>query len=92
VAAVSKYAAALALLLALSCHRGTLAREGWQRMSRTDKTLYVRSLLGHEKAQQQKGGHSPRHAGSPEAYVARIDQAYAGGEQRDVDAVFAALP
>jgi len=89
---VKKSAALLAVLVALACHRGTLAREGWQRMSRTDKTLYVRSLLGHEKAQQQKGGHAPRHAGSPEAYVTRIDQAYAAGEGRDVDAVFAALP
>jgi hypothetical protein len=92
VAALRKAAALLALLVALACHRGTLAREGWQRMSRTDKTLYVRSLMGHEKAQQQKGGHAPRHAAAAEEYVTRIDRAYARGDGRDVDAVFAALP
>jgi hypothetical protein len=57
-------------------------------MSRNEKTLYVRTLLGHEKTKEAKGGNDRVFQESADAYVKRIDDAYARGDQRSVDAVF----
>jgi predicted Fe-S protein YdhL (DUF1289 family) len=85
----SKRLAAIALLL-LACARTHVDRAQWQRMSPGEKTLYVRSLLGHERAKESKGGAPVRHMRPAEEYVRDIDAAYVRGESRDVDAVFAA--
>ena len=80
--------AASCVLLLVACARTHVTRQEWQRMSSDRKTLYVRTLLGHEKVKDAKGGNA-RAFGRPAAeYARRIDQAYARGEQRDADAVF----
>lgn len=79
------------LLLLVACARTTASRDDWQRMSHDEKTLYVRSLLGHEKAKERKGGNARRFDRPAEEYVKRIDDAYARGETRAVDEVFESL-
>jgi predicted Fe-S protein YdhL (DUF1289 family) len=86
-----KRAIAIALLLLLACARTSATREQWQQMSDEEKTLYVRSLLGHEKAAERKGGNDRAYDRPPQEYVAKIDEAYARGEQRGVDELFASL-
>ena len=78
-------------VLAFACGRTTLDRSHWQRMSHDEKTLYVRSLLGHERAKESKGGTAPPHTRPAEEYVQAIDVAYARGDDRVVDAVFEAV-
>lgn len=60
-------------------------------MSRDEKTLYVRSLLGHEKVKERKGGNERVYPRAAEEYVARIDASYARGETRDTETIFAEM-
>lgn len=78
----------IALLILAACSRTTIDRAHWQQMSPNEKTLYVRSLLGHEQARESKGGTPLVHPQPTEAYVRAIDAAYAHGETRDVDTLF----
>ncbi len=71
-----------------ACGRTAIDRGRWEHMSPNEKTLYVRSLLGHEQARESKGGTPLVHTRPAEAYVQAIDAAYAHGEKRDVDALF----
>ena len=57
-------------------------------MSRDEKTLYVRTLLGHEKVKDAKGGNARVFDRSAEEYARRIDETYARGERRDADTIF----
>jgi hypothetical protein len=57
-------------------------------MSANEKTLYVRTLLGHEKTKDAKGGNDRVFRQEASDYVKRIDDAYARGDQRSVDAIF----
>ncbi|MBV9495338.1 MAG: hypothetical protein JOZ54_13910 [Acidobacteria bacterium] len=86
-----KRAIILALALFLACSPPHIDRARWQSMNAADKTLYVRQLLGGEHAKAAKGGSQPTHSLPAEEYVRLIDAAYAGGETRDVDAVFTTL-
>jgi hypothetical protein len=79
---------ALLLLLTLACHRTNIDRAQWQSMSPNEKTLYVRTLLGHEKTKEAKGGNGLVFQQDASDYVKRIDDAYARGDQRSVDAIF----
>lgn len=79
------------LALLLACSPPHVDRARWQSMNASDKTLYVRQLLGGEYAKAAKGGSQPTHSLPAEEYVRLIDGAYAGGETRDVDAVFTSL-
>jgi hypothetical protein len=79
---------ALLLLVILACHRTNIDRAQWQSMSANEKTLYVRTLLGHEKTKEAKGGNDRVFTGSVDEYVKRIDEAYAHGDTRTVDAIF----
>ena len=79
---------ALAALLLLACAQTHLDRAEWQRMSTDQKTLYVRTLLGHQKVKEAKGGNARVFDRPAEEYARRIDEAYARGETRDVDAIF----
>jgi len=79
------------LLLVIACARTTASRDDWRRMSPNEKTLYVRSLLGHEKAKEQKGGNDRAFDRPPAEYVKQIDDAYARGDKRGVDEVFESL-
>jgi hypothetical protein len=59
-------------------------------MSRTDRVLYVRSLVGAEKVKDAKGGGGQDYEETmAEEYVTKIDEAYARGELRDAHEVFA---
>lgn len=60
-------------------------------MSSSEKAVYVRSLLGGEKAKNAKGGFGHRYTRQPETYVRQIDEAYSRGETRDPAILFAAL-
>jgi predicted Fe-S protein YdhL (DUF1289 family) len=79
---------ALSMALMLACGRTSIDRAHWQQMSSGEKTLYVRSLLGHEQAKASKGGQPPAHLRPAEEYVRAIDAAYARGESRDANIVF----
>jgi predicted Fe-S protein YdhL (DUF1289 family) len=79
------------LLLTLACHRTNIDRAQWQSMSANEKALYVRTLLGHEKTKEAKGGNDRVFARSINEYVKGIDDAYARGDQRSVDAVFESM-
>jgi|GEM_PF-1076439 len=57
-------------------------------MSPNEKTFYVRTLLGHEKAKEAKGGNDRVFTRTADDYVKRIDDAYAHGDRRNVDAIF----
>ena len=77
------------LLVLLACSPDTVTRAEWERMSPHDRTVYVSSLMGGEQAKDAKGGQGHRFARPAAEYVARIDQAYAHGDQRDANAIFA---
>jgi|GEM_PF-875388 len=79
---------ALLILLALACHRTNIDRAQWQSMSANEKSLYVRTLLGHEKTKEAKGGNDRVFTRSIDDYVKGIDDAYARGDARTVDAIF----
>ncbi len=80
--------AALGMTLLLACGRTSIDRGHWQLMSPDEKTLYVRSLLGHEQAKASKGGQLPAHPRPAEAYVRAMDAAYARGDSRDAEVLF----
>ncbi|HEY0139994.1 MAG TPA: hypothetical protein VGF48_03805 [Thermoanaerobaculia bacterium] len=80
----------LTLVLA-GCSRDTLDRNEWQRMPHADRVLYVKSLLGAEKAKDAKGGTGKTFDRPAEDYVTEIDQAYARGDKREADEIFAEL-
>ncbi len=77
-----------ALLLLLACNRTNIDRTEWQSMSPNEKLFYVRTLLGHEKAKEAKGGNDRVFTRAADDYVKRIDDAYAHGDRRNVDAIF----
>lgn len=76
------------LLLLFACSADTVTRSEWQSMSRDERTLYVKSLLGAEKVKDAKGGTGRVFARPAEEYVTRIDEAYARGDRRDAAAIF----
>jgi predicted Fe-S protein YdhL (DUF1289 family) len=78
----------IVLLLLLACHRTNIDRSQWQSMSPNEKTLYVRTLLGHEKTKEAKGGNYRVFRQTAEDYATRIDDAYSRGDQRNVDVIF----
>ena len=56
----------MTLALLLACARTHVDRAQWQRMSASEKTLYVRTLLGHEKVKEAKGGNGRNFDRAPE--------------------------
>jgi hypothetical protein len=79
------------LILILACHRTNIDRAQWQSISPNEKSLYVRTLLGHEKTKEAKGGNDRVFTRSIADYVKGIDDAYARGDTRTVDAIFEAM-
>lgn len=84
-------AAIAVLLLLLACSRDTIDRNEWERMSREDRVLYVKSLIGAEQVKEAKGGGGRTYDRPAEVYMIEIDRAYARGEEREVPDVFAEL-
>ena len=87
-------AIAISLLIAfglLACSRDTITRTQWQQMSPGDKVLYVKSLVGAEKAKDAKGGTGRSYDQPAEEYAQRIDAAYGAGDDRLVHEIFETL-
>jgi hypothetical protein len=76
------------LFLLLACAPDHIDRRHWQTMSRDDRVLYVRSLIGKEKVKDAKGGNGRVFVRPAEEYVARIDEAYARGDSRTAEEIF----
>ena len=81
----------MTMLVILACHRTNIDRAQWQSMSANEKALYVRTLLGHEKTKDAKGGNDRVFTRSIDEYVKNIDDAYTRGDQRSVDAIFESM-
>jgi len=60
-------------------------------MSRDDRVLYVKTMIGEELAKNAKGGRGRKYSRAAEEYVKLIDEAYARGDARNVPAIFAEL-
>jgi hypothetical protein len=82
---------ALSLLLFLSCAPDTVTAPEWRAMSREDRVLYVRSLIGEETAKDAKGNRGRTYDQPAETYVDAIDAAYARGDGRAAEEIFAEL-
>jgi predicted Fe-S protein YdhL (DUF1289 family) len=80
-----------AAFLILSCNRTNIDRAQWQSMPANEKSLYVRTLLGHEKSKEAKGGNDRVFTRSIDDYVSGIDDAYSHGDTRTVDAIFESM-
>jgi hypothetical protein len=63
----------------------------WEQMSRDDRVLYVKTLIGEELSKDAKGGRGRKYSRPAEDYVKLIDEAYARGDARNVPAIFAEL-
>ena len=70
--------------LLVSCARGDVTREDWQRMSVKEKDLIIESFRGREAARDAKGGTGKLHPRSTKFYRERVDEGYAKGDQRTV--------
>jgi len=79
------------MVVCLACHRTNIDRAQWRSMSANEKSLYVRTLLGHEKTKEAKGGNDRVFTRSIDEYVKDIDDAYARGDTRTVDAIFESM-
>ena len=84
-------ASCLAIVFVAGCSRDTISREEWQRMHHDDRVLYVRSLVGGEKAKDAKGGGGRTYDRPAEDYVTVINQAYARGDAREAHQIFEEL-
>jgi hypothetical protein len=82
---------ALALLLMFACGTEAVDRAKWQQMNAGDRLLYVKSLIGAEQVKESKGGNDRTHPRPAEEYVAAIERAYASGDQRTPEEIFATL-
>lgn len=79
--------AVLALLLLAACSPG-MGRTAWERMNPREKTIYVRSMIGHERVKARKGGNRLHYDLPPVEYVRRIDAAYQHGDRRKPATIF----
>jgi hypothetical protein len=82
---------ALLQLCLVSCERTEIGAERWKRMPRPEKILVIESLRGHEEARQAKGGFGRPHPLTSEAYLAKIDELYSGGDIRPVTEIWESL-
>lgn len=79
---------AFLLVLLLAACAPKIGPAAWDRMNPQEKTIYVRSMIGHERAKASKGGNRLRYDLSPEEYVRRIDAAYQRGDRRSPGVIF----
>ena len=80
-----------ALAILLGCARTNVNREEWQRMTREDRVLYVKTLVAAEKVKDAKGGNGRDVTRPVEEYVIEIDRGYARGDAREAQQIFAEL-
>lgn len=81
----------LILLMLFACAPDSVDRAEWETMSPDERVLYVKSLLGEQKAKEAKGGETRTYDAPAAEYVARIDAAYARGDEREVREIFAGM-
>jgi hypothetical protein len=81
----------LLLLTASACSSDTVTRAKWEGMTHDSRILYVKSLIGAEKARDAKGGTGRNYGRPAEEYVMEIDREYALGDQRPVHLIFEGL-
>jgi len=79
--------ALVAILIFAACAQ-TIGPAAWEGMTAREKTIYVQSLIGHERARERKGGNRLHYDLPPEEYVRRIDAAYRRGDRRNAGAIF----
>ena len=79
------------LLLFLCCAPEHVDRARWERMSRDDRVLYVKTLVAEQKVKEAKGGNDRVFTRPAEEYVARIDDAYARGDSRAAEDIFVTM-
>ena len=80
-----------AAVVLLACSADAVTRAEWQRMTAGERELYVRSLIGAEQVKEAKGGGGRDYGRAADEYVAEIDSAYARGDRRNVEEIFAGL-
>jgi hypothetical protein len=80
----------LVLALTLACAPEPVTRDRWQQWSSADRVLYVNTLLGAEKTKAAKGGTAKIYPPAEEV-VRTIDTAYAKGDTRTPDELFASM-
>lgn len=85
--------AAILLMVAvlMACSSDSLDHGRWQTMSPDARLLYVKALLGEEKAKEAKGGNDRVYPLTAEEYRKRIDAAYAGGDRRTPRQIFSEM-
>lgn len=83
--------AAVLLLALAACSAGGVDRDDWRRMSKDDRVLYVKSMIGAEKVKDAKGGGGRVYAKPAETYVEQIDAAYERGARGDPHEIFVQL-
>jgi hypothetical protein len=92
VGAVRKVVALATVALVLACADAESVERGeWLRMTEEQKVIYVQSLLGAEKVKERKGGTAKVYALPAAEYVKKIDAAYAAGDARSPEQIFAGL-
>ena len=78
-------------MLAIACGTEKVDRNRWEQMNHADRLLYVKSMIGAEQVKQSKGGNDRVHPKPAEEYLAAIERAYASGDKRAPDEVFATM-
>ncbi|HET7434939.1 MAG TPA: hypothetical protein VFN10_09540 [Thermoanaerobaculia bacterium] len=82
----------MTLLLFLACASpNEMDRAKWQSLSHDDRVLFVKTLIGAEQSKNAKGGGGLNYNEDAAVYAQRIDDAYARGDQRRVDEIFAEM-
>jgi hypothetical protein len=80
----------LAILLA-GCGQVEMPAERWQQMSAEEKDLFVRSLIGGERAASAKGSEGKRYSRPSAEYVGILDARYREGDRRTVEQIWPEL-
>ncbi|MFZ2492569.1 MAG: hypothetical protein WA208_13910 [Thermoanaerobaculia bacterium] len=84
-------AALLLVASLLACGAESVDQQRWEGMSHDARLLYVKALLGEEKAKEAKGGNDRVYPLAAEEYLNRIEAAYAGGDRRAPREIFAEM-
>jgi hypothetical protein len=85
------FRSALVVLFLGACIGEQVDAGEWRAMDAEARLLYVKALLGEEQVKEAKGGNAVTFPAAAETYVARIEAAYARGDVRHAEQIFAEL-